>query len=205
MESQDTVRFHLTTASHEVLLNFLAQNASSHLAESAPKGKKRGWDGDSSEPSNTKRPCSEPARKFKTPTFKIPSEQDIQLKMFQEKPKRIVTWLGQLEPESYERMGSPTIEDCLKSSPSRSPAPSLHLQDVMEKTDGPPENTQQKLEQPSGMPHPSPDSESTKSRRVEDPSAERKDAGSATCKSSYAEARHNELGRTKSPEPPAGK
>ncbi|KAG6994198.1 hypothetical protein G7Y79_00046g082490 [Physcia stellaris] len=125
-----------------------AHSASLHSAESAPSGKKRKWDGDSSENSESKRPCSEPARKFKTPTFKIASEQEVQLKMFQEKPKRIVTWLEQLEPESYERMGSPTIEDSQRSSSSRSPAPSLHSQDVTEKTNGPPESTQQRLEQP---------------------------------------------------------
>ena len=127
------------------------------------------------------------------------------MKMFQEKPKRIVTWLEQLEPESYERMGSPTIEDSQRSSSSRSPAPSLHSQDVTEKMNGPPESTQQRLEQPCGMPRPSSSSESTKSRRVEEPLVERKGPGSAIWKLSDIEAGHDALGRPKSPKPPAGK
>lgn len=189
----------------EVLLSHLVQPASLHAVRSASSGKKRKWDGDSSEISDSKRPCSEPARKFLAPKYKLVSEQEVQHKMFEEKPKRIVAWLGQLEPESYELMGSPAIEESLMSWPIRSQAPSISSRNEIIRTICPREDRQQKQEQPHSMPYLSPNLESTPSGRVEGHSAERKDSGCGTNMSSGAGARQNELGHLKSPQSLVGK
>lgn len=123
----------------------------------------------------------------------------------QEKPKRIVTWLEQLEPESYERIGSPAIDDTLRSWPSGSPAPLLHSQEGVEKTNGPPGKAQQRLDQPYDIPHPSQISEPTNSRRIEDPSATRKYPECVISQPSSTDAGRNELCPMKSPARPAGK